>query len=122
MSLQTSRTPPVCVPPSRSIGRLRPRKCAWTPMSGVDGRSLCYTREGTLLASHDGMHGQSGLPLGWPCVVLLPTAYTYCMPLCCVTQPIVVSIASNHHPVSISLLRRRKEDTSVGTAARGIVA
>src|SRR5262249_37063168 len=27
-------------------------------------------------------------------------AYTYCMPLRCVTQPIVVSIASNHHLVS----------------------
>jgi len=27
-------------------------------------------------------------------------AYTYCMPLRCVTQPLVVSIAPNQHPVS----------------------
>jgi transposase len=27
--------------------------------------------------------------------------YTYCMPLCCVTKPLVVSIASNQHPVAI---------------------
>jgi hypothetical protein len=42
---------------------------------------------------------QSLVPVLTRCRVPLPT-YTYCMPLRCVTQPIVVSIASNHHPVS----------------------
>jgi len=41
------------------------------------------------------LHGQKIWPTSF---VLLD--YTYCMPLRCVTQPIVVSIASNHHPVS----------------------
>jgi hypothetical protein len=31
---------------------------------------------------------------------LTDRSYTYCMPLRCVTQPIFVAIASNHHPVS----------------------
>src|SRR5262249_35276746 len=70
--------PPSLHPPEPPIA------CNWAPgpttmraaaHGGRGWQGLCFQYEGKLLASHDGMHGQSGLPLGWLFVVLLTTAY-----------------------------------------------
>ena len=41
---------------------------------GLGWQGIGLKREGKLLASHTGMNGQSGLPLGWPVVSFLTTA------------------------------------------------
>jgi hypothetical protein len=46
-------------------------------------------------------HSPSCLPACAISSLAVPLVYTYCMPLRCVTQPLVVSIASKHYPLSV---------------------